>query len=254
MSFIDLLNTHQLSAWQWLAVAMAGFILGFSKSGIKGIGVIIILILAFVFGEKASTGILLPLLVIADVLAVSYYNRHVQWRYVVKLLPFMLVGVLVGVWVGDVISALAFKRIMACIILASIVLMLYLEQRKFTKVPQHKFFSGSIGFLAGFSTMIGNLAGPVSNIYFLAIRLPKNEFIGTGAWLFFIVNVIKLPFHVLVWKTISADTLALNVALVPTIVLGFFLGTRLVKKISNLNYRKFVIIVTAIGGIVLLFR
>lgn len=133
-------------------------------------------------------------------------------------------------------------------------IMWYFEKRKTKVIPQNKVFSSSTGFLAGFTTMIGNLAGPISNIYFLAMRLPKNEFIGTGAWLFLIINVFKLPFHFFIWKTISKATLALNVALIPAIVFGFFIGTTLVKKISNVNYRRFIILVTALGGVLMFLR
>lgn len=254
MSYLEILQSHGLSQLQWGAVFLAAFILGFSKSGIKGIGIIIILILAFVFGEKSSTGILLPMLISADIIAVNYYNRHTQWRFIKKLIPSMIIGVLVGVWVGDFISEAVFKRVMAIIIIGSIGIMLLFEKRKTDTVPKNKVFSNSVGFLAGFTTMIGNLAGPISNIYFLAMRLPKNEFIGTGAWLFFIINVFKLPFHFFVWKTVTKESLALNLVLIPAIVIGFFLGARLVKKISNVNYRRFIIIVTAIGGLLMLFR
>ena len=102
--------------------------------------------------------------------------------------------------------------------------------------------------------MIGNLAGPIANVYFLAMRLPKNEFIGTVAWLFFIINVFKLPFHFLVWKTVTKETLVLNSVLLPVIVLSFFSGTWIVKQISNMNYRRFILILTAIGGVIMLFR
>jgi uncharacterized membrane protein YfcA len=239
---------------QWIAIGFAVFLLGFSKSGIKGIGIIIVVILAFVFGEKASTGVLLPMLVCADVLAVIYYNRHAQWGIIKKLIPWMIVGVLVGVWIGDEISEIVFKRLMAIIILVSVLIMFYSENRKSTNVPTNKWFAGTTGFLAGFTTMIGNLAGPISNIYFLAMRFPKNEFIGTAAWLFFIINVFKLPFHFFVWKTITVETLVLNSVLIPVVAVGFFIGVQIVKLISNSNYRKFILIVTAIGGIVLFFR
>ncbi|GGD20576.1 sulfite exporter TauE/SafE family protein [Hyunsoonleella pacifica] len=254
MSYLEILQSHGLTQLQWVAIGLAAFILGFSKSGIKGIGIIIILILAFVFGEKASTGILLPMLISADIVAVSYYNRHTQWRFIKKLIPSMVVGVLVGVWVGDIISEIVFKRVMAVIIIASLGIMLFFEKQNTNSIPKNKVFSNSAGFLAGFTTMIGNLAGPISNIYFLAIRLPKNEFIGTGAWLFFIINVFKLPFHFFVWKTVTKESLVLNLTLVPIILVGFFIGATLVKKISNVNYRKFIIIVTAIGGVIMLFR
>ncbi len=166
----------------------------------------------------------------------------------------MIIGVLVGVWVGDLVSETVFKRVMAIIIIASIGIMLFFEKRSTANIPKNKVFSNSVGFLAGFSTMIGNLAGPISNIYFLAMRLPKNEFIGTGAWLFFIINVFKLPFHFFVWKTVTKESLVLNLTLIPAIVIGFFIGARLVKRISNVNYRRFIIVVTSIGGVLMLLR
>ncbi|MFI0428743.1 sulfite exporter TauE/SafE family protein [Mariniflexile sp. HMF6888] len=254
MTYFEILQSFHLTVLQWTAICFAVFLLGLSKSGIKGIGIIIVLILAFVFGEKASTGILLPMLICADIFAVVYYNKHAQWSYIKKLLPAMVIGVLVGVWVGNDISEVVFKRIMAVIIIGSVLIMFYMENRKSTTVPTNKWFSNSAGFLAGFTTMVGNLAGPISDIYFLAMRLPKNEFIGTAAWLFFIINVFKLPFHFFVWKTVSVETLVLNSILIPMVILGFFLGAYIVKLISNVNYRRFVLIVTALGGIIMLIR
>lgn len=254
MTYFEILQSFHLTVLQWTAICFAVFLLGLAKSGVKGIGIIIVLILAFVFGEKASTGILLPMLICADIFAVVYYNKHAQWPYIKKLLPAMVIGVLVGVWVGNDISEVVFKRIMAVIIIGSVLIMFYMENRKSTTIPTNKWFSNSAGFLAGFTTMVGNLAGPISDIYFLAMRLPKNEFIGTAAWLFFIINVFKLPFHFFVWKTVSVETLVLNSILIPMVIFGFFLGAYIVKLISNVNYRRFVLIVTALGGIIMLFR
>ena len=254
MSYLEILQSYHLTGLQWIAIGFAVFLLGLSKSGIKGIGIIIVVILAFVFGEKASTGVLLPMLIVADVFAVIYYNRHAQWKYIFKLLPWMVIGVLVGVWIGNDISELLFKRIMAVIIIVSVGIMFYTENRKSNAIPKNKLFAGTTGFLAGFTTMIGNLAGPISNIYFLAMRFPKNEFIGTAAWLFFIINVFKLPFHFFIWKTVTVETLILNAVLIPAVILGFFVGVSIVKLISNLNYRRFILIVTAIGGVIMLFN
>ncbi|MFV0539984.1 MAG: TSUP family transporter [Aestuariibaculum sp.] len=254
MSYPEILQAFNLSALQWMAIAFTVFLLGLSKSGIKGISIIIVIILAFVFGEKASTGILLPMLIFADIIAVIYYKKHVQWYYIKKLLPAMVMGVLVGVLVGNFISEDVFKRIMAAIILVSVLIMIYTEKRKLNQMPKSRIFSSIMGFLAGFSTMIGNLAGPIANIYFLAVRLPKNEFIGTAAWLFFIINVFKLPFHFFVWKTITKETLVLNSVLIPTTILGFILGAYIISLISTVNYRRFILLVTAVGSIILLLR
>lgn len=254
MGYVETLNSFGLSFAEWASLSFVMILLGMGKAGIKGLSVIIVITLALLFGDKSSTGILISMLVFADILAVIYYKRHVKWEYVFKLLPWMVVGVLVGVLVGNDISEVLFKQIMAVIILITVMIMLFFEKKKNLVVPKNKVFSSSMGFLAGFTTMIGNLAGPIANIYFLAIRFPKNEFIGTGAMLFFIVNVFKVPFHFFVWKTVTVESLVLNSVLLPIISVGFFLGIYVVKRISNDNYRKFVLAVTAIGGVIMLFR
>jgi len=232
----------------------ATLLLGIGKSGIKGLGVVIVTLMALVFGGKDSTGILMPMMITADIFAVIYYHRHTQWVFLRKLLPMMIVGVLLGVWWGNDISEALFKQIMAFFILATVGIMIWMDRVKTFGIPKHWAFSGFMGLLSGITSMIGNLAGSFASVYLLAMRLPKNEFIGTAAWLFFIINVFKLPFHIFVWKTIDVETIKLNLLLSPAIVVGFFLGIRLVKLINNDLYRKLVLIVTAIGALIILFK
>ena len=111
-----------------------------------------------------------------------------------------------------------------------------------------------MGIMAGITTMIGNLAGAFSNIFFLAMRLPKNEFIGTAAWLFFIINLFKVPFHIWSWGTITPETLLVDLKLIPGILIGLFVGVRLVKIIKEDFYRKMILVLTAIGAILILLR
>jgi len=231
----------------------ATMLLGIGKSGIKGLGVIIVTFMAIVFGGKASTGILMPMMITADIFAVIYYHRHTQWTFLKKLLPMMAVGVLLGVWWGNDISEELFKQIMAVFILLTVLIMIWMDRTKSFGIPSHWAFSGFMGLLSGITSMIGNLAGSFASIYLLAVRFPKNEFIGTAAWLFFIINVFKLPFHIFVWKTVNTETLKLNLLLAPAIVLGFFIGIKLVKLINNDLYRKLVLLVTAVGALIILF-
>mgnify|MGYP000964589405 CR=1 FL=1 len=250
----NIFNTMLLTNFELFLAFFGAFLLGTSKAGIKGVGVIIVTIMAIVFGGKPSTGVLIPMMILADIFAVIYYHRHTQWKYLVKLLPTMVIGVLLGVWFGNDISDAIFKQLMAVLILGIVVLMVYMDLKKSKDIPQNRFFSNSMGLLAGFTSMIGNLAGSFSNIYFLAMRLPKNEFIGTAAWLFFIINVFKLPFHIFVWKTVSKESLMINTLLIPGIILGFYAGVKFVKLINNEAYRKFILIVTAIGAVIILFK
>ena len=234
--------------------AFCAFLLGVSKSGIKGIASLIVTGLALVYGAKNSTGILMPLLLVGDVFAITYYKRHVQKEYIIKMLPWMVIGVLIGVVGGQYITESLFKYGMAIIILFSVGLMYYWENKKDKTIPSHWTFASSMGLLAGFTTMIGNLAGAFSNIYFLAMRLPKNNFIRTAALLFFIINAFKVPFHIWTWETMNSTSLQISLQLVPFVIIGLVAGVFLVKKIENDSYRKLILLFTAIGGVAILFN
>ncbi len=230
------------------------FLLGVSKAGLKGLSIFNVTLLALAFGAKESTGILMPLLLVGDVIAVIYYNRHTQWKYIIQFLPWMIGGILIGVLVGKDLPERQFKIGMVFVIFLSLAILLYWDRRKSKSVPKHWSFAGGVGILAGICTMIGNLAGAFSNIFFLAMRLPKNEFVGTAAWLFLITNAFKMPFHIFVWKTISWESLTIDLKLLPAIFLGMVLGIQLVKIIQEKHYRRFILAVTAIGAVAILFR
>lgn len=243
----------QLSLIDWISIIGSAFVLGLSKSGIKGISIIIVALMALVFGAKASTGILLPMLLVGDIFAVIYYNRHAQWKYLIRLLPFMMLGVVLGTWIGESLSEEVFRRSMAIVIFISVAVMFWWDQRKSKHVPQHIGFAGVMGLTAGFTTMVGNLAGSFANIFFLAMRLPKNAFIGTTAWLFLIINLFKVPFHVFSWGTITWDTLKIDAVLVLPILLGLFVGIRILKKVNDALFRRFILIMTGLGAVIIYF-
>ncbi len=253
-SILELAPQFQVSLSYWIFAFFAAFLIGIAKAGIKGITIITVTILAFVFESQASTGIMLPLLMLGDIFAVIYYNRHAQWKYLFKLLPWMIIGVLVGSLVGKNLDEVTFKRGMAIIIIVSVIMMFWWENRKVKTVPTNWWFGTIMGFMAGFTTMIGNLAGAFSNIFFLAMRMPKDQFIGTAAWLFFIINIIKFPIHVFYWGTISMESVAVNLRLIPMVIFGFWVGIYLVKKIKNDDYRKLILVMTAVGAILIFFK
>ncbi len=240
--------------FSWVLALTAAVVIGLSKAGIKGIAIVNVTLMAVAFEAKESTGIVVPLLIFGDIFAVIYYNRHANWKYIARFLPWILVGMLVGVLVGNDLEESTFKIGMAAIILISVIMMYWWDRRKSKKVPTHWLFAGVVGTMTGVTTMIGNLGGAFSNLYFLAMRVPKNEFIGTAAWLFLIVNVLKLPLHIYVWKTITLETFLFDLKLIPGIVLGIFLGVKLVTRIKDDFYRKMILILTAVGALVIFFR
>ncbi len=248
-----------ISTWQfqppfyWTLAFLSLFLLGISKAGLKGIDILIVTILVFVFEAKPSSGILLPLLCVGDLIAVIYYRRHVNWQHLPRLLPWMVIGVIAGAWFGNEIDEATFKKFMAAIIVLAIIAMLLNELRKNQKVPQNKALAAVLGLAAGFTTMLGNLAGPFADLYFLLVRFDKKQFIGTAAWLFLFINLFKVPFHLFVWETISRPTLVISTILIPITLVGFAFGVRIIRFIKEEIYRKMIIALTLIGAIVILF-
>jgi uncharacterized membrane protein YfcA len=237
------------TAGNWMLIVFAAFIIGLSKAGLKGVDMMNITIMAIVFGGKASTGIVLPLLCAADLMAVIYYNPHARWDHFWKLMPWMIIGIFIGVFIGKDLDEALFRKIMALIIFLTVVIVITMEIRKSIVMPDNKLFVGIMGLTAGFTTMLGNLAGAVSSIYFLAMRVPKNDFIGTAAWIFLVINFFKLPFQVIFWKNINMSTLEIDLWLLPATALGFLTGVKVVSKIHDNSYRKVVIVLTLIGAI-----
>ena len=238
----------------WLLVMLAAFLIGMGKAGLKGVDMLNVTLMAIVFGGKSSTGIVLPLLCVADIAAVAYYNRHAQWKHFWKLVPWMMIGILIGVFTGKDMDEIIFKKVIAAIIFITIFIVLLMEYRKSKDVPDRLLFIIPTGLAAGFTTMIGNLAGAFANLYFLAMRLSKNDFIGTGAWIFLFMNLFKLPFQVFYWKNINIQSLQVDMILFPALAIGFWSGLKIVDKIDDQQFRKLVMILTLIGSILMLFR
>lgn len=245
---------HHYTSTQWILMFLAAFCIGMGKAGLKGVDALGIIMMAIAFGTKMSTGIVLPLLSMGDIAAVKVYKRHVRWNLFWKLAPWLVIGILAGVFLGRDMNEALFKRIMVFTIIITVVIVLWMEFKSTLHIPESPLFSASTGLVAGFTTMIGNLAGAFANLYFLAMRIPKNDFIGTTAWLFLCINLFKFPFQVLVWKNINWTTLFADLLLAPALALGFWGGMYIVRSIKEAHYRRLVLLLTLVGCIVMLLR
>jgi len=231
------------STWLWLLVGAA--LAGMEKSGIKGLSMLVVPILALQFGGKASTGLVLLLFMLADLFAIRYYRRDADWGLVWKLASTAVVGVVLGAWIGHLLSEEVFKIVLAVIIVSGLALLIWQEVRSIPQaIVNHPVTAALTGLLGGFSTMIANVASPVMAVYLLSVRLPKNSFIGTVVWFFFIINIVKLPFHVFMWGTVTWDSLPMVLAALPAIAVGFFGGLQIVQKIPEKSFRYFIMGVT----------
>ncbi len=250
---MQIINMFHLSMWQWVWVIISSFLIGISKTGISAFMMPAIPIIASVFGGKESTGVILPLLIMGDVFALYYYNRHAKWDNIKKLLPWTLLGLLFGVIVGNYINDKQFKAVISISVLLCLITLIYSEKKgENLKIPKNKWFYAFAGILTGFTSMIGNAAGPIFSVYLLSMNFKKNDFMGTTAWFFFLINVTKVPLQILFWHNMSFKTLLITVGMVPSIAIGAFLGMLMIKKIKEKSFRYIIIGMTGVAAIKLL--
>lgn len=244
---------------QWIVGGLAALLIGISKTGIPGVGILTVSMLAYAFGGWASVGVMLPMLIFADCFAVLWYRRHARWDKLTGLVPWIAVGMLSGgftLWfIG---GAKGQKAILDVIIGALVLIMLlihFLHKRLGERLsPKSKIGIATTGAAAGFATTVSNAAGPIMQIYMSAHDLPKEQFIGTIAWYFFIFNTAKLPVYaILSWihpksPMITSHSLLLDLLLSPAILAGVFVGKWILPRVSQKAFNTAVILLAGLAA------
>lgn len=248
------LPSLHFSVWGWIAVLGGAFCIGVNKGGLAGLGVLPVLLFAVVFQARESTGVVLPLLVVGDLCAIGVYRRVVIWKIFWALLPPTITGVVIGYFLMGHIPEAEFAPLIGWIILTLIALQLV--RQAFGKRVDHIFesrgFGIGMGALAGITTMLANAAGPVATLYFLSVKLPKWNLIGTSAWFFFVINLCKMPFSVHLGLT-NPYSLSLALVLAPLVVIGFFSGRQIAAVMPQKLFERFLLLFTAVGALRLIW-
>ncbi|AQS66401.1 sulfite exporter TauE/SafE family protein [Streptomyces pactum] len=259
---MDTMTLWHLTGWEFAALAFAAFLVGFSKTAVSGANTVSLAIFAAVLPARASTGILLPVLIAGDILAVLTYRRHAHWPTLWRLFPAVGAGVVVGtvflLWANDAVVRTSIGAIL--LLMAGVTIW----RRRRTDADGRPAGEGdgitsragrlkarSYGVLGGFTTMVANAGGPVMSMYLLSAGFRKLGFLGTSAFFFLIVNVSKLPFSAGL-GLIDESSLLLDAALVGFVVPGAFIGKWAVNRINQRLFERLVIAATVIGGLELL--
>ena len=241
--------------WFWLIYFGCAMLIGMSKTGVQNIGTLTVPLFALIFGAKVSTGIVLILLCMADLIAVIYYRKKFLWSEVKKLLPLSIIGLLLGLLLGNYVDDKLFKIAIGFCILIGIAIMLLLEQAKKStqeNLVNRPWYAPLFGLILGFSTMVGNAAGPALSVYMLSKRLDKYTFAATSAWFIFILNLTKIPLQAFVWNNISMKGLYLNLLALPFILLGGFIGIKIIKIIPEKTFRFLILSLVVLSSILLI--
>ena len=236
-----------LSPTDWLAVLAAAVLTGLAKTAVPGLASIAVALYALVLPAKESTGVMLVLLLVGDVLAVWAYRRDADRALLARLVPSVVLGVLAGAAFLRWSTQDQTRRGIGVVLLALGARTVFQRQRGRrgrASVPVRTAY----GALAGFTTMVANAGGPVTSMYFLACRFSVAAFLGTTAWFFFAVNLVKLPFTVSM-GLIRPEHLALDLALAPVVVLAALAGRRLAARLPLRVFEPLVIATTVIAAV-----
>lgn len=237
---------------QWTWLIFAAVVVGISKMGLGGLVTVVIPLLAVVFGGKESAGMLLPIILVGDVLAILYFRRSADWKAIQQLMPWALCGLAVGTYVGWRVDGSTFTRIIGVTILLCAITLVIMEaqgRRDQLDVPQNLPFIILTGVLGGFTTMIGNAAGPIMTVYLLTLGMRKDEFVGTYAWFFFIINALKLPLQMFIWRSIPVSQLSLAFILAPAVIIGAVVGASILKRLPEKPFRYTIIALTFVAAV-----
>lgn len=255
------LDPLQFEIKQWVVLVIAAMLIGVGKSGVPGIGVLapVMLVLAMPDRAALSVGVLLPMLIVGDLAALAYHRRHAAWGHLRRALPWAFGGILLGFglllglrWAGVDINSFL-KRAIGVIVLVVLALSEWLRRRRSADdVSIAWWLAPFLGLLGGVMTMLANAAGPIFACYMLALALPKRAFMGTAAWLFFILNVVKVPLH-LYLGNITPATLRFDLKMIPAIAVGAGLGILLFRWIPEKAFRAVVYTLTVAACVKLLW-
>lgn len=249
-----------LTPTHWLLGCLAAFLIGMAKTGVPGVGILSIPMLAATFGGRTSLGILLPLLILGDCMAVAWYRQHTRWERLVRLIPWVLVGLAIGTFVLWRLGEYNTHRDYINTIIGSLVLVMLafnfmLRWWGDLAIFHSPWGVASLGSAAGFSTVLSNAAGPFMIVYFTSLRLPKEQLIGTSAWYYLIFNLGKLPIYA--WLTylnpakpiITVGSLLFSFALFPAILLGAISGRHILKRIPQSIFDTLILILAGAASV-----
>jgi uncharacterized protein len=239
------LNFH---AWEWFLAAIAALLVGVAKTGITGLSLLFVALFAAIMPAKQATGVVLPLLIMGDFVAFFLFRRHANWSHVWRLVPWAAAGVVIGFFALGRMNDHQARLAIGTIVIGLSLLHVLRRARSAEATPSHPpWFAWVIGILAGFTSLVSNASGPLMVIYLLAMRLPKMEYMGTGAAFFLLMNLFKLPFMMSL-GLVTHDSLRLNMILAPAVLLGTVVGRWLLGRINQRVFENIALALTLLAG------
>ncbi len=227
-------------------------LLGISKSGFgTGFGSLAVPLMALAVTVPQAAAIMMPLLFVMDVLGIAAFRREVDWKLLKFLIPWALVGTLIGTALFRWLDAAAVSGIVGAVTL------LFLGQRLlFTPQadapPPSRATGAVLTATAGFTSFIAHAGGPPIAAYMIPLKLKPIVYTATLSYLFFIVNLSKwVPYAWL--GLLDMRNLATSIVLMPLAPLGVFIGVRMARRIEPVLFYRLVYLGMFLTGCKLLW-
>lgn len=237
--------------------ALAAIVTGLSKTALPGAGLLAVPLFAVVADGRMIPGVTLPVLLFADLFAVSWYRHHTRWDLLRPLVVWVLAGFAAGttffVVVGNNVRAL--EVVIALAIIAVVTLQIVRIVRNTPARPATASETAAYGTAGGFTTFVSNSAGPIMNTYLVGLGLDRTALVGTSAWFYFAVNLAKVPVYLAIgaWSTgghfFTGESLLFDLALLPFVVVGLYGGKALLPRIHD-RFFLWLVLVLSLGGAV----
>ncbi|MGY5764710.1 sulfite exporter TauE/SafE family protein [Brachybacterium sp. DNPG3] len=248
-----------LSTGEWLLVVLGALVVGFSKSALPGAGTIAVGLFAIALPPKESTAALLLLLILGDWIALWMYRREPDWKTLVRLIPSVAVGLIIGALFLALADAGAVRGGIGVILLLLVAITVWRRRTGAKKVPDPdddappvgRLSRIAYGSLGGFTTMVANAGGPPMSMYFYAMRMPVMTFLGTSAWFFAVINILKLPFSASL-GLFRVEYLLMDLLLAPLVIGGALVGRRIAQRVPQKVFEKAILGLTVVSALALI--
>jgi uncharacterized membrane protein YfcA len=233
--------------WQWLLGGLSAFAIGTAKTGVPGLGSFVAPLMVLTVGDaRYAAAWTLPILSTADIFAVVFWRKHADTRKLFSLIPWVAVGMIGGALALN-LSEHTLRRLIGCVVVLMLIIYVMRKRSPQKDVAGRPSF---YGIVAGFASTIANAAAPVMNMYLLSRKLPKEQFVATGAWFFLVINLAKIPIYS--WHDLfSGTSLMFDLFMVPAVISGAFAGLWIVHRVPPRVFDAMVFLLTGISAVVL---
>ena len=179
-----------------LIFAVVGLLVGFSKGGLGGPVPVALCapLLTLIISPQDAVGLILPLLLFADVFALYFYWRQWDRHYLLLMLAPGLIGVVCGLFVLKDLDAVTLKRLIGGLTLAALTFKIAGSRLNSLAYRPQNWHGWAAGWAAGFSSALANVGAPPFTAYLLLQpKMTPRRFVGTTTLFFAIINLAKLP-------------------------------------------------------------